>query len=191
MLSNQKSNARVNLLSTCCNYVISIGFHSRCLIQFVGWLYFNLNIHSCNTCRKSQKNTSCKSLNTYLSRLFCCVNFGFMLSFYSNSISFVFNQLSIFSSVGFHGLNIPFYIIILLTYCRLIKHYFDASLADLIHSIPSCSNQPAMEPFVGFLLFYFFIYLLRYYLTFIYDQGSYLTSFQQNFSKTIGPSGKP
>jgi hypothetical protein len=120
MLSNQKSTARVNLLSTCCNYAISVGFHSSCLIQFVGWFYFNLNIHSCNTCGKSQKNTSCKSLNMYLSRYLHGVNFRFLLSFCTNSSSFVFNQLSISAFVGFHGLNIPFYILILLTLCHQI-----------------------------------------------------------------------
>jgi hypothetical protein len=94
MLSNQKPTTRVNLLSTCCNCTISTGFHSSCLIQFVGWLYFNLFIHSCNTCGNSQKNTSCKSLNTYLSKYLCGVNFGFLLSFYANSISF-FSSISL------------------------------------------------------------------------------------------------
>ena len=109
ILSSQKSIACINLLSTCYNYVISIGFHSSCLIQFVGWLYFNLNSHSCNTCRKSQKNTSCRSLNTYLSRYFHSVILGFLLSFCENSRSFLFNQILISSFIRFHGLNIPFY----------------------------------------------------------------------------------
>jgi hypothetical protein len=60
ILFNQKSTARVNLLLTCCSYTISIGFHSSCLIQVVGWFSLNLNSHSCNTCEKSQKNTSCR-----------------------------------------------------------------------------------------------------------------------------------
>jgi hypothetical protein len=111
--SNQKSIARVNLLLTFYNSTISIGFHSSYQIRFVGWLYFNLNRNSCNKCGKSQKNTSCKSLNTYLSRYLCGVNLGFLLSFYANSSSFVSNHLSIFSFVGFHGMNIPFYTFIL------------------------------------------------------------------------------
>jgi hypothetical protein len=113
ILSNQKSIVRVNLLLTCCNYAISIGFHSSYLIQFLGWLSFNLNNHSCNKCKKSQKNTSCRSLNTYLSRYLSSVSLGFLLSFCANSSSFVFNHLSISTFVGFHGLNIPFYTFIL------------------------------------------------------------------------------
>jgi hypothetical protein len=113
ILSNQKSNVHVNLLLTCCNYTISIGFHSSCLILFVGWFSFNLNNHSCNKCGKSQKKTSCKSLNTYLSRYLCGVNLGFLLSFCTNSSSFVFNHISISAFVGFHGWNIPFYTFIL------------------------------------------------------------------------------
>ena len=92
MLSNQKSTAHVNLLSTRCNYVISSGFHYSSLIRLVGWFYFNLFIHSCNTCWKSQKRTSCKSLNKYLSKYLCGVNFGFLFPFCTNSNSFVFNQ---------------------------------------------------------------------------------------------------
>jgi hypothetical protein len=120
MLSNQKSTALVNLLSTFCKCMISIGFHCSCLIQFVGWFSFNLFTHSYNTCVKSQKNTSCKSLNTYLSRYLCGVNFRFLLSFCENSNSFVFNQLSISTFVGFHGLNIPFYILNLSTSCHWV-----------------------------------------------------------------------
>jgi hypothetical protein len=116
MLSNQKYIVCVNLLSTCCNCSISKKIHSRCLIQFFGWLYFNLSIHSCNTCGKSQKNTSCKSLNMYLSKYLSDVSFAFLLSFCENSITFVFNQLSMSSFVGFHGLKIPFYILILLAF---------------------------------------------------------------------------
>jgi hypothetical protein len=108
-LSNQKSIARVNLLLTCCNCAVSTRFHSSCLIRFVGWLSFNLNNHSYNKWRKSQKNTSCKSLNTYLSRYLRGVNLGFLLSFCANSSSFVFNHLSISTFIRFHSLNIPFY----------------------------------------------------------------------------------
>jgi succinate-acetate transporter protein len=108
MLSSQKSTAHVSLLSTHCSCTISSGFHSSCLIQFIGWLSFNLLIHSCNMCGNSQKNTSCKSVNTYLSRYLRGVSFGFLLSFCTNSSSFVFNQLFISAFVGFHGLSIPF-----------------------------------------------------------------------------------
>jgi len=103
----------MNLLLTCHNCAISTGFHSICLIQFVGWLSFKLNSHSCNTCGKSQKITSCRSLNTYLSRYLHSVNLGLMLSFCANSSSFVFNHISIFAFIGFHGLKIPFYSFIL------------------------------------------------------------------------------
>ena len=109
ILSNQKSTARVNLLSTYCNCLISTWLHSNYLIWFVMSLSLNLNIHSCNTCGKSKKNTSCKSLNTYVSRYLYGVMLGFMFSFYTNSISFVFNQLSIYAFVGLHGLNIYLY----------------------------------------------------------------------------------
>jgi hypothetical protein len=108
MLSSQKYTTHVNLLSTHCSCTIYSGFHSSCLIRFVGWLYFNIFIHSCNMCGKSQKNTSCKSVNTYLFRYLRGVNFRFLLSFCANSNSFVFNQLSISTFVGFHSLNIPF-----------------------------------------------------------------------------------
>jgi hypothetical protein len=99
----------VNLLLTCCNYMISTRFHSLYLIQFVVWLYLSLNSHFCNTCGISQKKTSCRSLTTYLSRYLHGVNLGFMLSFCANSISFVFKHFSIFAFIGFHDLNIPFY----------------------------------------------------------------------------------
>jgi hypothetical protein len=113
ILSNHKSIVCVYLLLTCCNCTISTGFHSSCMIQFGGWFCFNLNNHSCNKCGKSQKNTSCKSLNTYLSRYLQGVNIGFMLSFCVNLSSFILNHLSISSFVGFHGLDIPFYTFIL------------------------------------------------------------------------------
>jgi hypothetical protein len=113
ILSNHKSTMRVNLLLTCCNCTISTRFHSSYLIRFVAWLSFNLNNHSYNKYGKSWKNSSCKSLNTYLSRYLRSFNLGFMLSFYAKSSSFVFNHISIFSFVGFHGLNIPFYTFIL------------------------------------------------------------------------------
>jgi hypothetical protein len=109
ILSSHKSTAHVNLLLTCCNCAISTRFHSIYLILFVGWFSFNLNSHSCNTCKKSQKNTSCRSLNMYLSRYLHGIILGFLLSFCAKPRSFVFNQLSIFSFVGFHSQNIPFY----------------------------------------------------------------------------------
>jgi hypothetical protein len=108
ILSNQESTTCVNLLLTCCNCTISTIFHSSCLIQFVGWLCFNLNGHSFKTCGKSYKNTSCKFLNTYLPRILHDVILGFLLSFYANSRSFFFNHISISTFVGFHNLNIPF-----------------------------------------------------------------------------------
>jgi hypothetical protein len=83
------------------------------MILFLGWLYFILNNHSYNKCRNSQKNTSCKLLNMYLSTYLCSVNLGFLLSFYANSSSFVSNHLSISIVVGFHGLRITFYTFIL------------------------------------------------------------------------------
>jgi hypothetical protein len=108
ILSSQKSTTWVNLLFTCCNCSIYIGVHSNCQIWFVVWLSFNLSIHSCNKCGKSQKKASCKSVNTYFSRYMQGVTLGFLLSFCENSISFVLNQLSISAFVGFHGINIPF-----------------------------------------------------------------------------------
>jgi hypothetical protein len=121
ILSNEKSIARVHLLLTCCNCTISIGCHSSYLIQFVGWFSFNLNKNSCNICGKSQKNTSCKSLNIYLSRYLCGVNLWFLLSFYANSSSLVLNHISISSFVVFHGLNIPFYVFILRVFLQHIS----------------------------------------------------------------------
>jgi hypothetical protein len=75
--------------------------------------------------------------------IFCGVNLGFMLSFYTNSSSFIFKNISISAFVGFHGLNIPFYTFILhafisqilstqsraipadnITICRLFLSYF-------------------------------------------------------------------
>jgi hypothetical protein len=108
ILSSQKSTAQVNLLFTCCNCSICTRVHSNYQIWFVAWLSFNLSIHSCNKCGKSQKKTSCKSVNTYFSRYFRGVILGFLLSFCANSSSLVLSQVSISSFVGFHGLNIPF-----------------------------------------------------------------------------------
>jgi hypothetical protein len=88
--------------------------------------------------RKSQKNTSCKSLNTYLSRYLCSVNLGFLLSFCTNSSSFVFNHLLISAFIGFHGLIIPFYTFIL---CMFLPWS---------HPLNPVQFQPATEPFVGF-----------------------------------------
>jgi hypothetical protein len=108
MLSSQKYTMQVNLLFTCCNFSICTGVHSNCQIWFVEWLSFNLSIHSYNKCGKSQKNTSCKSVNMYFSRYLWGVSLGFLLSCCANSNSFVLSHLSIFAFVGFHGLNIPF-----------------------------------------------------------------------------------
>jgi hypothetical protein len=108
ILSSQKSTAWVNLLFTYCKYSICTGVQYNCRIRFVVWLSFNLSIHSCNKCGKSQKKTSCTSVNTYFSRYLRGVILGFLLSFCANSSSFVFNQLSISAFVGFHSLNIPF-----------------------------------------------------------------------------------
>jgi hypothetical protein len=152
ILSKQKSIACIQLLSTCCNCAISLGFHSSCLILFVGWLYSNIFIHSYNICGKSQKKTSCNSLNMYLSKYLCSVNFEVLLSFCENSSSFVFNHIYIYAFIGFHGLNITFYICILSTTRR---HSFDAYSKNLTYSIPFSSRQPTKEAFVGFsLLFY-------------------------------------
>jgi hypothetical protein len=108
ILPSQKYIAWVNLLFICCNFSICTGVHSNCRIWFITWLSFNLSIHSCNRCGKSQKKTSCKSVNTYLSRYFWGVILGFLLSFCAKSSSLVLNQVSICSFVGFHCLNIPF-----------------------------------------------------------------------------------
>jgi hypothetical protein len=101
ILSSKKLTARVNLLFTCCNYSICTGVQSSCRIRFVTWLSLNLSIHSYSRCRKSQKKTSCKSVNTYLSRYLRGVILGFLLSFYANSSSWVLNQPSISAFVGF------------------------------------------------------------------------------------------
>jgi hypothetical protein len=133
IVSNHKSTACANLLLTCCNCVISKGFHSSCMIQFVGWFSFNLNSHSCNKCSKSQKNTSCKFLNTYLSIYLRDVSLGFLLSFCINSSSFVFNHLSISAFIGFHGMNISFYTFILCVFVpRIPSPQSHVVLADNI-----------------------------------------------------------
>jgi hypothetical protein len=67
------------------------------------------------------------------------VNLGFLLSFCTNSSSFVLNHLSISTFIGFHGLNIPFYAFI---------------LHDFLPQIPPLNPvqfQPTTEPFVGYL----------------------------------------
>jgi hypothetical protein len=171
ILSNQKSTARVNFLLTCCNCVISTGFHSSCLIRFTGWLSFNLNNHSYNKCGKSQKNNSCKSLNTYLSRYVYSVNLGFMFSFYANSISFVFNHLSISTFIGFHGLNIPFYTSIL---CAFLPW------------IPSTQYCPVPTS-NGTIFWLIFLTLTSSWV----DPSSDLNRFPTKPSKTISPPGKP
>jgi hypothetical protein len=53
--------------------------------------------------------------------IFARVNLGFLLSFCTNSSSFVFNHLSISAFIGFHGLNIPFYTFILHTFLPRIR----------------------------------------------------------------------
>jgi hypothetical protein len=108
ILSSQKSITWVNLLFTCCNFLICTRVHSNYWIWFVVWLSFNLSIHSFNRCGKSQKKTSSESVNTYFSRYLWGVSLGFLLYFCANSISLVLIQVSISTFVGFHGLNIPF-----------------------------------------------------------------------------------
>jgi hypothetical protein len=169
ILSNQKSTARVNLLLTYCNCAISTGFHSNCLIRFVGYLSFNLNNHSCNKCGKSQKHTSCKSLKTYLSRYLRGVNLGFLLSFCTNSSFFVFNHLSISSFVGFHGLNISFYTFILRAFLPRIP-------STQSYAVP-VSNKTICWLYLSF--------------TSWDDLGSTLNMFPTKPSKTIDPPGKP
>jgi hypothetical protein len=117
------------------------------LICRVGF-FFNLNIHSCNTSRKSQKNTSCKSLNAYLSKYLRGVNFMFLLSFCANPISFVFNQLSISAFIGFHGLNIPFYILTLFNVLSLDLTVFSRFFSRS-HSLNPSLFQSATKPYVG------------------------------------------
>jgi len=140
------------------------------LILFLGWFYFNLNSHSCNTCMKSQKNISCRSLNTYLSKYLCGVNLGFLLSFCANANSFVFNHLSISTFIGFYDLNIPF----------LYLHSPHASSMDLIHSIPCKSNRKRNHLLVITLSIYF-----------LAEPGSDMNRFPTKSSKTISPHGKP
>jgi len=108
ILSSQKSTAWVNLLFTSCNYSICIWVQYSFGIWFIAWLSFNLSIHSCSRCRKSQKKTSCKSVNTYLSIYLRGVSLGFLLSFWENSSSLVLNPPWISTCMGFQGLNIPF-----------------------------------------------------------------------------------
>jgi hypothetical protein len=108
ILSSQNSTVWVNLLFTCCNCSICTGVQYRCRIWFVVWLSFNLSIHSCSRCGKSQKKTLCKSVNTYLFRYLRGVILGFLLSFCANSSYLVLNQSLISTFMGFQGLNIPF-----------------------------------------------------------------------------------
>jgi hypothetical protein len=108
ILLSQKSIVRVNLLFTYCNCSICTRVQSSCRIRLVAWLSFNLSIHSCSRWGKSQKKTSCKSINTHLSRYLRGVMLGLVLSFWANSSSLVLDQPSISAFVGFHGLNIPF-----------------------------------------------------------------------------------
>jgi hypothetical protein len=179
MLSNHKSTARVNLLSTCCNFTISVGFHSSYRFRFLGRLYFNLNIHSCNTCGKSQKNTSCKSLNTYLSKYLRGLNFGFLLSFYTDSSSFIFNQLLISAFVGFHGLNNPFYILILLTSCHQIFTNLQQISFTQSLSIPTKNGTICLV--IGYSCYHSWA-----------DPGSVPSLVSNNtLLKTIDPLGKP
>jgi len=121
ILLSQKSTARVNFLFTFYNCSICTRVHSSCRIRFVRWLTFNLSIHSSNKCGKSQEKTSCKLVNTYFSGYLWGVTLGFLLSFYANSSSFVLNQLSISTFVGFHGLNIPFYWLIVFLFSSLFS----------------------------------------------------------------------
>jgi hypothetical protein len=91
ILSSQKLITRVNLLFAYCSCWICTGVQSSCRIWFVVWVSFNLKIHSCSRCGKSQKKTSCRSVNTYLSRYLHGVILGFLLSFCANSNSVVLN----------------------------------------------------------------------------------------------------
>jgi hypothetical protein len=122
---------RVKFLLTCYSCLFSIGCHSSCHIRFVGWLNFNLNNHSCNRSGNSQKNTSCKPLNTYLSRYLCSVYLRFLLSFYKKLSSFFLNHLSISTIAGFYGLNIPFYFFILL----VVLQHIPSNLSCVVPTI--------------------------------------------------------
>jgi hypothetical protein len=106
----------------------------------------------------------------YLSRYLCGVILGFLLSFYGNSSSFVFNHLLISSFVGFHSMIIPF----------LHLHY----LHDLLW-IPFTQSHvvPAGNGTICWLL------ISR--TTYWADPDSYLNRFPTKPYKTIGPYGKP
>jgi hypothetical protein len=126
ILSSQNSTVQVNFLFTCCNFSIYTGVQYNFWIWFIMWLSFNLSIHS-NKCGKSQKKTSCKSVNMYFSRYLWGVTLGFLLSFCANSNSFILSQLSISYFVGFHGIKIPF----------LVAHFFLLFFNILLIHLPS------------------------------------------------------
>jgi hypothetical protein len=147
ILSSQKSTARVNLLFTCCNCSICTGVQSSCRIWFVTWLSFNLSIHSCSRCGKSQKKTSCKSVNTYLSRYLRGVILGFLLSFCANSSSLVLNQPSISSFVGFQVSTFPSSGSFLSSFLHSLRAQSISSTQSFLVPINATT-----KPFVGYLL---------------------------------------
>jgi hypothetical protein len=105
-----------------------------------------------------------------LVQILCGDILGFLLSFYANSISFFFNQLSISTFFGFHGLNIHFYIFIL---------FMILSRIPLTQSCVVLANN--------ITIFWLLISLPTYWA----DPGLDLNKLPTNPSKTIDPSGNP
>jgi hypothetical protein len=106
----------------------------------------------------------------YLSRYLRSVNLRFLLYFCANSISFVFNHLSISSFIGFHGLNTPFYSVIFYV---------------ILSQIPLTRSHAVLDGnrTICWLL-------LSFYHSWV-DSGSYILWFPTKPSKTISPPRKP
>jgi hypothetical protein len=184
MLSNQNYTARVILLSTRCSCTIISGFHYNYLIRFIGWLSFNLLIHSCNMCQNSQKNTSCKSMNKYLSRYLHGVNLGFLLSFctkYSSFVLAIFQSLPLWDSmVSTSPFIFAFFHLLVIRSGLLLTRLPQISCAQS-HCLPISRQQNHL------LVFYSLLSIYHYRFTPVHNQEAS----QQNPLKTIDPPSYP
>jgi len=108
MLSSQKSTACENLLFTLFNRMILSYVHSIDLTLFIRWVSSNCVIDSWNRVGNSLKKLLCISLNTYLSKYCLGLNLEILLSLWGNSSSWIVNDISRSSFMGFQPTNIPF-----------------------------------------------------------------------------------
>jgi hypothetical protein len=152
---SQKCTAWVNLFFTYCSFSIFTGVHSNYRIRFIVCLSFNLSIHSCNKCGKSQKKTPCRSVNMYFSRYLRGVILGFFVVFLCKIQLFGSYPIFDLFFCGIPRSQHP----LLVAHCFLL--FFTLLLLNLSHILNYLMFLPmTIEPFVGLLCIISFLILL-------------------------------